>query len=100
MKAKLIFKWYDFWVGFFYDVDKKQLYFFPFPMFGLQISFRRLAEEDGAIQQIMDLCQKYWNDYNRNKAVVYAKNTETRQCFTFTRGEYSEELIEFIEGLK
>ena len=58
------------------------------------------AEEDGAIQQIMDLCQKYWNNYNRNKAVVYAKNTETGQCFTFTRGEYSEELIEFIEGLK
>jgi hypothetical protein len=35
MKAKIIFAWYDFWIGFFYDQKKKRLYFFPIPCFGI-----------------------------------------------------------------
>lgn len=37
MKVKLIFKWYDLWVGFFVDTKKKCLYVFPVPMVGLII---------------------------------------------------------------
>jgi len=39
MKAKIIFRWYDFWIGFFYDTKKKTLYIFPVPMLGIQIQF-------------------------------------------------------------
>lgn len=31
------FKWYDFWVGWYYDVDRYVLYFGYFPMLGLKI---------------------------------------------------------------
>jgi len=37
MKIKLIFAWYDFWVGIFYDKKKNWIYFFPIPTFGLII---------------------------------------------------------------
>jgi len=39
VKIKPIFKWYDFWVGFFWDREKRRLYFVPIPMFGVMIQF-------------------------------------------------------------
>jgi len=44
MKARIIFKWYDFWVGFFWDRHKKMLYIFPVPMLGIRLAFNK--EED------------------------------------------------------
>lgn len=37
MKVKLIFAWYDFWIGIFYDKKKNWVYIFPVPMFGIII---------------------------------------------------------------
>jgi hypothetical protein len=37
MKVKLIFAWYDLWIGLFWDKKKKWLYIFPIPMFGVVI---------------------------------------------------------------
>lgn len=40
MKIKLMFAWYDLWVGFFWDRKLKKLYFFPVPTIGICIQFK------------------------------------------------------------
>ena len=39
MEMKVIFKWFDFWVGFYWDSKKRRLYFFPIPMVGIMFQF-------------------------------------------------------------
>jgi len=39
MKVKIIFRWFDLWVGLFIDAKKKTLYVFPLPMLGLMVQF-------------------------------------------------------------
>jgi len=38
LNIKPFFRWYDIWIGFFWDKEKKILYFLPIPMFGIMIS--------------------------------------------------------------
>jgi hypothetical protein len=46
MKIQFIFKWYDFWIGLFYDQKKKYLYFFPIPMLGVVLKFKTKPKFD------------------------------------------------------
>ena len=39
MKVQPIFAWYDLWVGFYWDRDRRRLYFLPVPMLGLVFHF-------------------------------------------------------------
>ena len=43
MIVKPVFKWFDFWMGLYWDRDRKILYLFYFPMCGLMISWQRCA---------------------------------------------------------
>lgn len=37
---RLIFAWYDLWIGAFWDRNKRRLYIFPVPCIGVVIQFR------------------------------------------------------------
>ena len=41
MKTKLIFAWYDLWIGVFIDKPKRIIYVFPLPMIGFKITLKR-----------------------------------------------------------
>jgi hypothetical protein len=36
---KILFKWYDFRIGFSWDAKNRRLYFFPMPMIGMVFQF-------------------------------------------------------------
>jgi len=38
-KVRLYFKWFDFWVGAFYDTKRRWLYIQPLPMVGVIFDF-------------------------------------------------------------
>jgi hypothetical protein len=44
-KVKLLFAWYDLWVGFYWDRIGRKLYFLPIPCFGIVFSFKKSIED-------------------------------------------------------
>lgn len=40
MEYKLLFKWFDFWIGFFWDKEAHWLYIFPIPTLGIVLKFQ------------------------------------------------------------
>jgi hypothetical protein len=41
MKIRGVAKWYDFWVGLFWDGKKRRLYVLPLPMLGFYLEFKQ-----------------------------------------------------------
>lgn len=46
MKLRLIFAWYDFWVGLFWDAKNRRLYVFPVPCLGFHITLAKRHRYD------------------------------------------------------
>ena len=44
MKFRLIFAWYDLWIGAYWDRKKRSLYVLPVPCFGIVLEF---GDRDG-----------------------------------------------------
>ena len=44
MKIKFIAKWYDFWIGWYWDSKIKHLYILPFPCLGIVLDFRKTID--------------------------------------------------------
>jgi len=66
MSMKIIFAWYDFWVGLFWDKDKRILYIFPVPCFGVAIVFRPKKESSSnsifkttKLDSYSEICRKW-----------------------------------------
>ena len=45
MKFKIFFAWFDFWVGFYYDIGHRTLYFCPLPTIVLRFEFKGNKDE-------------------------------------------------------
>jgi len=45
MGVKLIFAWYDFWVGIFWDANNRRLYIFPIPMIGMIVQLPKYCAD-------------------------------------------------------
>jgi hypothetical protein len=45
IQIKPFFRWYDLWVGFYWDKTNRDLYFCPLPTLGIKISFRRVRKD-------------------------------------------------------
>lgn len=40
-KVRVIFAWFDLWIGLYWDRKERNLYVFPVPMFGIVLGFGR-----------------------------------------------------------
>jgi hypothetical protein len=47
MSVRLIWAWYDAWIGVFIDKPKRTIYVFPPPMIGLRIQIRHVRPPGG-----------------------------------------------------
>lgn len=50
MSVRPFFRWYDLWVGAYYDRASRALYVCPLPMFGIRLSFTRSRTGDEAVE--------------------------------------------------
>jgi len=67
ISIKLYFKWFDFWLGWFYDQKSQSFYYGFFPMLGIKIHKHRWVSNQGALLDIY--C--YWCEEKRQGVIVW-----------------------------
>ena len=87
MKAKIIFKWFDFWIGLFWDKKHKSLYLFPIPTVGVKIDMPIKCNRCG---NILKKYEPFWEctDCSANQKF----NPVTREFFISTSEEETKQL--------
>lgn len=68
MKITPFFLWRDFWIGLFWDDQKRILYICPIPMFGVKIQFKVKPKSETKLYRII----------SRNRDYTYAEDKEGR----------------------
>lgn len=54
-------------------------------------------------QETLDKCQEYYDEVSRwlpMKGFIWLRNDETGQLMVYTRGEYTEQIMDFLKKLK
>lgn len=70
MKIKLLFAWYDFWIGLFWDKKKKWLYILPVPCFGIILKLNSFFLPDGYyIREDYSNDKGYYNMWHNGQQV-------------------------------
>lgn len=75
MKIKFEFKWFDLWIGFFYDEKNRKLYFCPLPM--CVFSFEKAKKEK--VKGYCEFCGKPLAE----KMYVYKYDAKTGEPLTY-----------------
>jgi len=85
MKIKLIAKWYDFWIGVFWDSRKKRLYLLPIPCIGIVIHLERHR----SLQRTRVFCPNCGVDLCSTKGVTFTDTDLVRYvCVCGTRSAW------------
>lgn len=77
MKVEFFFRWYDLWVGFYWDRNNRELYFCPVPCCGLKLDFG----------------PQYDSDSERATCAIIALSSDVGEC-------HAKELSEYFEALR
>lgn len=68
---KIVFRWYDFYCGFYYNRKKKWLYIFPIPMIGLIIKLNiKIVFRRGDFVKYVGPDYSHWNKEMRIRHVM------------------------------
>jgi hypothetical protein len=70
MKIKIIFKWFDFWVGLFWDSNKEYLYIFPIPMLGIVFKFKTKVIENDVLTPWEQSLEKVVDKIKQEKSTL------------------------------
>jgi hypothetical protein len=75
MKIKLIFAWYDIWVGVFYDQKKRRIYIFFLPTIGIVIQlYGKIDTVLGEYKEVVDKCQECLYNRQGTESGMYCIN--------------------------
>lgn len=82
MKVKLIFAWYDLWIGFFWDKKKSWLYIFPLPTLGIILKFKDVIEIDINDPEFNQPIEEGWSDGHEDHPGFHAQGCECSMCLS------------------
>lgn len=77
MQVQLIFKWFDFWIGIFYDQKKNWIYLLPIPMVGIIFKLPENWRISSVRNPVCD-CQSYETGHVSEYCPIHNENPRDR----------------------
>jgi len=60
VSVRFLFKWFDFWVGWFWDSKSRRLYVLPLPMLGVVFQFEPKVEKPPTVMEMLEETERRW----------------------------------------